>query len=958
MKTLNIFLVLIFLIVCQISFGQTTSTHPDTLQKEALAFYKAGNLDASLEYFDKVIAIYRTTKDTLKLGKALRFKGGIEIGKNTYSAFKSAELSLLEAIDIFKNFDKKQYLYSCYQYLGIINRDIEQPVKAKNYFHQSLQYAKTYTGVLDTFTYKLGTAYRWLGTSYNKLGELDSSLYYLNQSYEVMQHISHSGCPDFYRVESLLNLASTEKQADLLVQAENHINQARDYINTNPCLKSTLFLLYAIEGSVFRKKRLNDKVIENYDKALKLAEEFKLKERQSELLNDYGAFFFEQEEYIKAIAHFEQSLSVLDTNEINHNKQITAHQNIAVAYMGLKQFERAKPYLDTALTLGKKYFPNTARLVAIQNNYAKWLEKTGKYDSAIEIIQQAISINTDGFSNEHTKANPLAKGLFFNKNELFISLLVKSTLLSRKLENTLDIDYGQIALATISLADSILSQLRLELDYEEDKLKLIEESKELYPLGAKVCYELFQVTKDKSFLEQAFIYVEKSKSLLLFEEIKLKGAFQKLGASTKEVIKYKSHQKNIIGLQKEIQQLRVSKNDEINRQKIKKLMGEISLHNTLIEEFNSKYIHSNSYLLVSGIPKLSIIQNEIASNEVLLNYVEIDGVLYLFLITNEDLITQKISIGENLEKNLEEYKRATTTTAISPRQFARISHSLYQQLILPMEKHLTGKQMLTIIPNQLLTGIYFDALVSKSIIPKLFSELKYLIDDFDIRYHYSASLWLSVRKEKSPSHPYEYIGIAPFVKAGLNIQIGNQEANATPLPNTKTEVENVKATFETQKSIIAIDEDSYIGYPSEEKLSAKIIHFATHSILHKNEIYYFVRSKEGTPLFFTKDDLYRHPYLDCHLLIFNSCHSGEGKYVDGEGIMSIVRPALYHDISNILVTFNPVPDNSSSELIQYFFKYISKGDSYSKAINKAKRDIKNQGFFPISWAGYIFIGID
>lgn len=141
-------------------------------------------------------------------------------------------------------------------------------------------------------------------------------------------------------------------------------------------------------------------------------------------------------------------------------------------------------------------------------------------------------------------------------------------------------------------------------------------------------------------------------------------------------------------------------------------------------------------------------------------------------------------------------------------------------------------------------------------------------------------------------------------------------------------------------------------------LEADIIHFGTHSIFHRDNVYHFVRNKAGKLIYFTKDDLYKNPYLCCNLLIFNSCQSGEGKYIEGEGVMSIVHPVLYQDISNILVTLNPIQDNSSSELMLNFLKYISQNDSYSVAINKAKRDIKDKGLFPNSWTSYIFIGTD
>ena len=82
--------------------------------------------------------------------------------------------------------------------------------------------------------------------------------------------------------------------------------------------------------------------------------------------------------------------------------------------------------------------------------------------------------------------------------------------------------------------------------------------------------------------------------------------------------------------------------------------------------------------------------------------------------------------------------------------------------------------------------------------------------------------------------------------------------------------------------------------------------------------------------------------LDCSLLILSSCNSGKGEYIQGKGLMSIIHPVLYQGIPNVLVTLNPVRDHSSSELIQYFLKDMSEGNSSLKSINQAKRKLKDQ----------------
>ncbi|MFK7903801.1 MAG: CHAT domain-containing protein, partial [Chitinophagales bacterium] len=98
-------------------------------------------------------------------------------------------------------------------------------------------------------------------------------------------------------------------------------------------------------------------------------------------------------------------------------------------------------------------------------------------------------------------------------------------------------------------------------------------------------------------------------------------------------------------------------------------------------------------------------------------------------------------------------------------------------------------------------------------------------------------------------------------------------------------------------------------------------------------------------------------HLNADLVVLSSCESGVGKLEVGEGVMALHRAFLYAGAQNIVYSLFKVPQDSTSELVQTFFRYVLEGDTYSTALRKAKLGlIENESMEPIDWAGFALIG--
>src|SRR5690554_7363030 len=91
----------------------------------------------------------------------------------------------------------------------------------------------------------------------------------------------------------------------------------------------------------------------------------------------------------------------------------------------------------------------------------------------------------------------------------------------------------------------------------------------------------------------------------------------------------------------------------------------------------------------------------------------------------------------------------------------------------------------------------------------------------------------------------------------------------------------------------------------------------------------------------------------------SACHTGMGKLVNGEGLLSLSRALTYSGVRSAVYSLWEVPDKETAVLMQDFYRHLKKGCSKSEALALAKRDflaahpMKSHPFF---WAGFVVNG--
>jgi CHAT domain-containing protein len=93
-------------------------------------------------------------------------------------------------------------------------------------------------------------------------------------------------------------------------------------------------------------------------------------------------------------------------------------------------------------------------------------------------------------------------------------------------------------------------------------------------------------------------------------------------------------------------------------------------------------------------------------------------------------------------------------------------------------------------------------------------------------------------------------------------------------------------------------------------------------------------------------------------VVLSSCESGVGKFMQGEGIMSLSRGFFYAGCHNIVFSLWKVYDKVTPDLMCSFYKNVLEGKSYASSLREAKLEfIKNPVLsLPKTWSSFILLG--
>ncbi|HDZ07292.1 hypothetical protein LCGC14_0117850 [marine sediment metagenome] len=791
------------------------------------------------------------------------------------------------------------------------------------------------------------------------LNQLDSLIYSTNDF-----NSDNSNILLYYKGDYHLKLLEYSKSRTAFEKIIKNYNSANAKSETLTSLASAAYSflgkLYMIEGKYDNAKSLYRKNIRDIEKSenvdlealtgnYNLLAEVLLKEKKYKEANAY---------LLKAYAY--------NKKEKNINSAITNAFHIAENYGHLLQKDSALLFLNDSkkLFINKPIFHPKYHLRKAQIHKNNW-----EYEIAIIEIDSAIGVIKENFEKQKNTDLEIAyneKGLLENLLGFHDKALLNFDLALNESLNKIDKDPNTLKLfknkaATLNLkeneesyqntisvvseATTFLNQVKPSFKNSVDKLFLIDNAYPIFESGIEASYNLYKLTKNNSYIDNAFQFAENSKSVLLLEALLSSQATQFASIPNKVLAREAQLKAEITHIEREIT---ISENIENSiEDKLFHLNQELR---NLIVDIEKKYPAYYNLKYNSKVLSLAEAQENLAENELLVSYFYGSQNIYTIAATKNKKHIESITTSDKLESDINNLHGLLSNPKSNLDSLSLLSHSLYKILLAPVLSNFTEEKLI-IIPDGLLNYIPFESLVSNP------EKNTYLIQDKTISYVNSVTLLSQLNGKKQVST--KLLAFAPSFNSTTPSD-GTRSQVLGNLPHNRNEVQQILTSF-TGKSFI--NDQATLQNFTAILSDYSVLHLATHAVFDdKNPEYSYLAFTPNTAsddLLFVKD-LYNLT-LNASLVTLSGCESGIGELKRGEGFLSLARGFFYSGAASITSTLWKINDNSSSDLMGNFYLNLADGKAKDESLREAKltfleKNKENGLSHPYWWSGYIIQG--
>jgi CHAT domain-containing protein/tetratricopeptide (TPR) repeat protein len=661
-------------------------------------------------------------------------------------------------------------------------------------------------------------------------------------------------------------------------------------------------------------------------------------------------------------------------------------------YRGKADFKNAMLYYRKALVMGRAVFDDNHVYVASAHyGMGRTLEERRGLKEALNYYQRSLkSISGKSVTPHSDLDNVIGKPLFFEV------LARKGTLLKKLYaEHSRTTDYLKRSLSAFQQAIRVVDKTRMSFKNDGSKLFLGERSAGIYEDAIRTALQLFDVTKNKIYRDLSFSFAQKSKANLLREKLHESEAKQFSGIPDSLLAKEDSLRAGLTYYDTIIKNARsgARHRDKASLQKMKERYFSLNREfDALREQFERDYPKYYQLKYKTQAVSVERVQDALDTDSVLLEYVVTDSDLFIFAISKDEFHVKNVAIDSSFGIHIEGMLSGIRHHNYA--EYVENAHPAYVTLVHPLMSWLANKNRLIIVPDGLISSVPFEALLTHEASQnggrQDYRTLPYLNKKFTVSYGYSTGLLFETVSNHVAQEPtLDYLAFAPAFSKGLNgasvatLSFGNGAKSSVAgagdisLPGARSEVFAIKNMFDKSYRGVQWFKNKlsgqltrvYVGdAATEDKLKSsklahsRYVHFATHGVVNKE-----LPSLSGLAFGQETNDedgvLYLGEIynlkLNADLVVLSACETANGKWVEGEGLISFARGFLYAGARSLLVSLWKVSDVSTSNVMQEFYQGLLNGNSMANALKEAKdKMIASEYDFamPYYWASFVAVG--
>ena len=817
--------------------------------------------------------------------------------------------------------------------------------------------------------------FQWRSLLYNENGDYDKALEVAFQSLNfLVSGQDDSNVDSGLLVKSYNNIGAIYGAKSDLDAALDYYQQASNLLQKLPDLKLDLIRVYANIAVIYIKRNQPQEAISLLEESFQNLSA--IAPPESHLGQDYLNYYNHSIKSYLLFGEPAKALELVEVAERVFKDQSLPYKGLINRYMG--EIMLAQNNFDQALSSfqkAKEIFANTDQIELIDRApvsrfIGDTYTATKDYDKALLSYDQTLEILLPGYLNHKAdtalQMSPYKMGLFetFKGKGHALKLKYFESENEVHLQESLD-----NFLLTFDLSDALMQEY-LEAG---SKQFLLEKTTEVIDEAIEVVLKLYDIKKEEAYLHQAFAFAEKSKAILLAERLQDSKAKSHAGIPDSLLLQEEALKRDLAFYQKKIyDENQKEKPDSLKNTvwqgKVFNLKRALEKHNLELETNYPDYYRQKNRTMEVALTDIQ--QNLLGDEDRLLEYFVGERNIYLFEISKSDLKVHQIAQPENFEEMALNFRRQiirppSADQADAYTQFSEPAFELGQLLLGPILKSNNAAGRLIIIPDEILHFIPFELLFTHASNVNTFANAPYLIRTHTVNYGYSAALLLTNQQSKKrKSGAFRCLAFAPSYQEegpiAMSGRISRLRGENVALPGAQREVKALSRYFKG---------DFFFGQEASEQAfkayanDYEVIHLAMHgSAEEENPMY--------SRLFFTQDTvaaeddtLFAYELHDmklaADLVVLSACETGHGKFVQGEGVMSLASAFIHAGVPSVTMSLWEAQDEATAMIMEHYYQHLSEGKEKDLALREAKLSYLSNSMaqkHPFFWGAFVNVG--
>jgi len=559
----------------------------------------------------------------------------------------------------------------------------------------------------------------------------------------------------------------------------------------------------------------------------------------------FARIYARKKDYDQAFIYMEKALRT-NTKLYGKNSRHVSDNEFVIGeiYRYKKEYEKALKYYHQSLNKSLAF--GEAQGNTISYNYfgiGSILAAQNKDLLALDSFQKCLHVWCLNFRESDIYKNPKLQNIPVIINVTTVFILKAYSFFDYYQRDTQAIRDYEAALANYQLVDELIDRFRQ--NYESTQSKLFLASENVLTNYSKGIHTALNGPSSLDKRTFAFRFSEKAKATVLYTS--LQESIAKAGANIPEELlqKEKEFKSELTVLDKNIQQQegrRQDKEEELLQNKFFDLHQE---YTQLIEDFKQNYPNYYQFKHQTEAVSVKDIQEKLTENQWMVSYFIGETHYYIFFIGKGVFEVLEYEKPAHFEQIAINFLQSIQNHELEV--YAEKAYELYQYLLQPIEMYLIdplagfssmgedGKEVsdnlpkLIVIPHDILHYIPFEALVCTRIGKgysveaqekdknKGYQSLDYLLLHCEVSYHYSATLWHYLSRERKGERAAikeDFVGFAPVYQskdtsenetlAAAANEVGQWATRSealrgdgtwTPLPYSQLEAEQIAEMF-------------------------------------------------------------------------------------------------------------------------------------------------------------------